>query len=244
MGLFGGLDWRRPQMVGIKAGSFMMGSPDDDRDAGSEEKPPHKVTIRKAFEIGKYPVTFAEWDAAAKEGACDGYRPDDRGWGRKIRPVINVSWEDVQAYITFLNKHTGKVYRVPSEAEWEYCCRAGKQTRYLWGDEPPPLRHGYANYLNNETVPVNSNFYKHPWGVMGLPGNVYEWCEDVWHDNYKAAPNDGSAWTEGGRDFIRVVRGGSWSEIPWHLRSAGRVRSDSVEQYINQAIGFRLARTL
>ena len=244
MGLFGGFDWHRPKMVGIKAGSFMMGSRDDEFDARQEEKPAHEVTIRKAFEIGKYPVTFAEWDGALKAG-FDRRNLDDEGFGRKKRPVIDVRWDDAQAYIAFLNECTGNIYRLPSEAEWEYCCRAGKQTRYLWGDEPPPRRHGYANYLNNETVPVTSDFYKHPWGVMSLPGNVLEWCEDHWHGDYNhmGRPDDGSPWLEGNERGRRVLRAGSWGSGDWSLRSANRSGSHRDDLFVRGG-SFRLARTL
>jgi len=228
-----------PEMVVVPAGSFTMGSNDYDG-----EKPPHKVTIEALFAVDRFAVTFDEWDAAGLS------QPSDQGWGRGRRPVINVSWEDAQAYAKWLSGKTGKAYRLLSEAEWEYCCRAGTTTAFWWGNS---ISTQQANYDGNhtfgggakgeyrrQTVPVDS-FEANPWGLYQVHGNVWEWCEDNWHPDHKGAPVDGSVWP-GGDASLRVVRGGSWSNYPRVCRSANRYRYQPSIRYFN--LGFRLARTL
>lgn len=210
MGIFGGSGIKAPKMVRIRPGSFLMGSPEDEPYRDSREGPQHEVRIEYDFEVGKYPVTFAEWAAAAAEGACDGYRPHDgrpgEHWGRGKRPVINVSWDHAQGYIAWLNERTGKTYRLLSEAEWEYCCRAGTKTAYSFGDS---IRWPQANFLNERTEPV-TRFPRNAFGLVGMHGNVDEWCEDCWNKNYDqpGRPDDGSAWLTGDCS-LRVLRGGS-----------------------------------
>ena len=227
-----------PEMVVVPAGEFWMGSKDCEGDV--HEGPRHKVTIPKAFAVGRYALTFEEWDAAVAAGGVN-HKPSDRGWGRGRRPVIDVNWEDAQPYIKWLSSKTGRPYRLLSEAEWEYCCRAGTETRYSFGDSESDLDR-YAWYSANcggETHPVGEKL-PNEWGLHDMHGNVWEWCEDCWHDNYKGAPQDGSAWTtgDGGK---RVVRGGSWALNPWFLRAAmrGRLGPDDRIRYR----GVRLART-
>ena len=197
-----------PEMVVVPAGSFMMGS-----DESSSEKPRHRVTIAKPFAVGKHEVTFAEWDACVVAGGCGGgHRPYDRGWGRGRRPVINVSWDDAKAYVLWLNRKTGKQYRLPSEAEWEYAARAGTTTRYSWGDDIGRNRANCANcgsrWDNEQTAPTGS-FRANVFGLHDVHGNVWEWVEDCWSGDYPGAPSDGRAWT-GGDCGNRVLRGGSW----------------------------------
>ena len=156
-----------------------------------------------------------------------------------------MSWDDAKEYIAWLTRITGKEYRLLTEAEWEYAARAGATTAYSWGDE---IGDGNANcdgcashWDNKQTAPVGS-FKPNAFGLYDMHGNVYEWVEDPWHDNYSGAPVDGSAWLEGGEASRRVVRGGSWDDDPPYLRAAFRDRNSSDRRYYN--LGFRLARTL
>ena len=233
---------RGPMMVVIPAGSFTMGSPDTEKGRSSDESPQHTVTLPKAFAIGQNEVTFDDYDRYAK--ATGKKLPDDRGWGRGQRPVINVSWQDAQAYAAWLSQQTGHAYRLPTEAEWEYAARAGTTTAYWWGDD---LGKNHANgggggseWDGKQTAPAGS-FAANPWGLRDTAGNVWEWVADCWHDNYQGAPSDGSAW-QGAADCDRGVRGGSWYYNPQYLRSAFRVRYGPFAAYNN--LGFRLARDL
>jgi formylglycine-generating enzyme required for sulfatase activity len=239
MGWFGQSRLIEPQMIAIKPGQFTMGSPDSEPGHNADEGPQHNVVIDYRFAVGKYPVTFLEWDSAARLGACDGYMPSDHGWGRNWRPVINVSWDDVQAYLRFLNERTGKAYRLLSEAEWEYCCRAGTTTAYAFGDRLTTRSQGVV-FAYTKTVPVN-RLWANRWGLVSMHGNVWEWTEDCWNETYVGAPSDGSAWRSGDCSR-RVLRGGSWDSLPQSLRSASRIRIiPSGRVYY---IGFRVARTL
>ncbi len=232
-----------PEMVVIPAGSFMMGSKDGEGE--DRERPRHKVTIQRAFAVGKYPVTFDEWDAAVAAGGVS-HKPGDRGWGHGRRPVINVSWNDAQAYIKWLSDKTGQPYRLLSEAEWEYACRAGSEAAYSFGGNESDLdRHAwYSSNAGGETHPVGG---KQPngFGLHDMHGNVWEWCEDVWHGSYWDKPESlkstGDAWTTGDSS-LRVLRGGSWVSDPRFLRAAGRIWGAPVGRGGNA--GFRLARTL
>ena len=228
-------------MVVIPAGSFTMGSNDYD-----DEKPPHRVNIAKPFAVGKFTVTFAEWDACVASGGCK-HKPEDQGWGRGNRPVINVSWDDAtKEYLPWLSRKTGKTYRLLTEAEWEYAARAGTTTTYSWGND---IGKNQANcdgcgsqWDNKQTAPVGS-FKPNAFGLYDMHGNVWQWVQDCWHDTYQGAPTDGSAWvtscTDGSR---RVLRGGSWNDIPQDLRAADRNRNSTDGR--GDDVGFRLARTL
>jgi formylglycine-generating enzyme required for sulfatase activity len=249
----GKTDWFRdfadaPEMVIVPPGSFLMGARDGEGD--DEERPQHKVTIARPFAVGRFAVTFDEWEAAYGRGGVK-HNPGDEGWGRGRHPVINVSWEDATAYVGWLSRETGKSYRLLSEAEWEYCCRAGTATPFWWG---PSISTSQANYNGNysygggskgeyreRTVPVDS-FAANPWGLYQVHGNVWEWCEDCLHKDYSGnPPSDGSVWP-GGDPSFRVLRGGSWDNNPLDLRSANRDRDHP--DYRNDIIGFRVARTL
>lgn len=230
-----------PEMVVVPAGSFTMGSP---RGEGSDdERPQHEVTIARAFAVGKYPITFDEWDACVAAGGCK-YKPEDAGWGRSRRPAINVSWNDAQEYVAWLSKKTGKPYRLLSEAEWEYAARGGTTTRYPWGDEPGTNRANFrdsgSQWSGKQTAPVGS-FDPNKFGLHDMIGNVWEWTQDCWNDSYKGAPADGSAW-ESGNCGLRVVRGGSWSNGPVNARVA--IRGRVAPSYRSSNQGYRLARTL
>jgi formylglycine-generating enzyme required for sulfatase activity len=226
-----------PEMVRIPPGRFLMGSPG----SSGNEGPQHEVRINYAFELGKYPVTFAEWDAALAAGAAL-EKPSDKGWGRDRRPVINVSWRDAHAYIGFLNDKRGvsrrsDAYRLPSEAEWEYSCRAGTTTAYSTG---ATINEKQARFRSTSTTPVGS-FPANAFGLHDMHGNVWEWCEDAWNADYNVAPTDGSAWLTG-EASSRVLRGGSWNYGPLNLRSATRVRNDPSDRI--SLFGFRVARTV
>ena len=231
-----------PEMMPIAAGTFRMGCVSG-RDCEDDEHPVHTVTIARPFALSKYEVTFEEYERFTE--ATDRDRPDDEGWGRGRRPVINVSWHDAQAYVAWLSSETGARYRLPSEAEWEYVARAGSQTTYSWGNELGNNRANCARcgsrWDNRMTAPVGS-FGANAWGLHDMHGNVWEWVEDCWHDSYGGAPADGSAWTSGGECGGRVLRGGSWDDHPGDLRAAYRARPSA--GYRGKEVGFRVARTL
>ena len=233
-----------PEMVVVPSGSFTMGSPGGESGRYENEGPRHRVRIGYRFAVGVSEVTFAEWDACANAGGCGGYRPNDNGWGRGNRPVINVSWDDAQSYVRWLSERTGETYRLMSESEWEYVARGGTTTRYHWGHE---IGHNRANcngcgsrWDNKKTAPVGA-FSANAWGLYDVHGNVWEWVADCWNNSYTGVPVEGSAWTRG--DCAkRVLRGGSWYNEPRLLRSALRGGNTSGARY--SFYGFRIARTL
>ena len=238
-----------PEMVVIPAGTFRMGSPASEEGRFADEGPQHQVTVR-SFALGVTEVTFDEWEACVRGGGCGGYRPRDQGWGRRARPVINVSWEDAQAYVSWLSAETGVAYRLPSESEWEYAARAGTTTPFHTG---ATISTDQANYdgdyvygsgrrgtYRERTTPVGT-FVPNAFGLSDVHGNVWEWVEDCWHNSYRGAPSDGTAWTVGGA-CRRVLRGGSWSSSPRYLRSANRDSHPAGRRLIRA--GFRVARTL
>jgi formylglycine-generating enzyme required for sulfatase activity len=233
-----------PEMVVVPAGSFMMGSTASEVGHVSDEGPQRKVTVTRPFAVGKYEVTFAEWDACVAGGGCaDNKRPSDQGWGTGRRPVIDVSWHDAKEYVAWLSRKTGKGYRLLSEAEWEYAARAGTTTRYAFGDTISKSQAQFSEGPGSsagKTAEVGS-FPANKFGLHDMHGNVWEWCEDNWHPNYQGAPGDGSV-RSGGDASLRILRGGSWSGFPDYLRSA--VRSGSPPDLRNNSFGFRLARTL
>lgn len=225
------------EMVVVPPGEFDMGS----REA-PYEAPPHRVTIARSFAIARRETTFAEWDACFADGVCK-IKPDDHGWGRGNQPVIDVSWEDARTFVGWLGKKTGKAYRLPSEAEWEYAARAGTASRFWWGKD---VGRGNANCedcgdaARDRPLPVGS-FRPNGFGLFDTAGNAYEWVEDCWNDSYAGAPSDGSAWTTG-QCAQRVLRGGSFANKASFATSAARFRYDfDVRYYAN---GFRVARGL
>ena len=250
-----------PEMVVIPAGTFIMGSPESEEERGDSEGPQHRVTIGTPFAVGVFQVTFADWDACVSEGACGGHRPEDEGWGRGSRPVINVSWEDAQEYVRWLSRETGEGYRLLTEAEWEYAARAGTTTARYWGEsESDQCRHGngvdaearpeYPDRDASEFVACSDGYVRtalvglfepNPFGLYDMLGNVFEWTQDCWNDSYRGAPNDGSVWRAGDCSR-RVVRGGSWYDRPRVLRSASRGALGVRGRLF--AFGFRVARTM
>ena len=231
-------DERAPEMVVIRPGAFTMGSPPDEEGRDDDEGPQHKVGISRRFALGRYPVTVEEYYRFT-DGSARAPAQDVKG-NRGRYPVINVSWEDAEAYVAWLSELTGKGYRLPSEAEWEYACRAGTTTLYSFGNEITPEQANY-DYSNDGTTEVG-RYPENPWGLHDMHGNVWEWCEDYWNDNYEGAPVDGSAWLEGGDENKRVLRGGSWVYDPRNLRSANRSRDNTGDR--DDDNGFRVARTL
>jgi formylglycine-generating enzyme required for sulfatase activity len=236
-----------PEMVVVPAGSFTMGSPASERGRSSSEGPQHRVTIAKHFAVGKFEVTFAEWDACVADGGCNGYKPADQGWGRGRRPVINVSWTDALSYISWLQRRTGRKYHLLSEAQWEYAARAGTTTPFSTGRT---ITTGQANFDGNYSSPKGQYRQStvavgalgaNAFGLHEMHGNTSEWTEDCWNGSFAGAPSDGSAWTSGecGR---RVLRGGCWSGVPSELRSAHRGWNDPGVRA--GCFGFRVARTL
>jgi formylglycine-generating enzyme required for sulfatase activity len=230
-----------PVMIVVPAGKFKMGSPTGEPDRNVTEGPLHEVTIAM-FAASKFEVTFADWDACVFAAACS-QLPDS--WGRGAMPVINVSWRDAKQYVGWLSQLTGQEYRLLTEAEWEYAARAGTDTPYSWGADPAS---GDANcdgcgshWDLKQTAPVGS-LKPNPFGLYDMHGNVWEWVEDHWHENYIGAPNDGSSWLQGGDPDYRVVRGGSWRNERELVRAAVRFKRNINVRF--DTLGFRVARTI
>jgi formylglycine-generating enzyme required for sulfatase activity len=240
-----------PEMVALPPGEFMMGSPESDPGRYTAESPQHKVNLAYPLAVGKFAVTFAEWDACVAARGCS-HTPRDEGWGRGRRPVINVSWNDVQEYVSWLARTSGKPYRLLSEAEWEYAARAGTTTPFYTGQCISTEQANYDgtvgyNYNNcgaktglyrQKTVEVGS-FKPNRFGLFDMAGNVYQWTQDCMHDNYSGAPSNGSAWI-GGDCGSRVLRGGSWRYTPLYLRAVYRYSNAPVNRHNDN--GFRVAR--
>lgn len=210
------------------------------KDGFAFEAPVHEVTIAKPFYMGRREVTFDEWDACLGEGGCQ-YRPGDRGQGRGQRPVSDVDWNDAKAYVAWLSRKTGKTYRLPTEAEWEYAARAGTKTAFYWGntvEKDHANCTGCATNAPNRTL-ASGGFPPNAFGLLDMAGNAAEWVEDCWEDSYKAAPKDGSAFTKADcRE--RVLRGGAFNNDQRFVRTAARFKYDfDVRYYAN---GFRVVR--
>ena len=241
-----------PEMIVVPAGSFVMGAPATEAQVlgYTTQIPQHTITFSKSFAVSKYEVTFADWDACVTGGGCNGYKPHDRGWGRGQRPVINVNWDDAQQYVEWLSLVTGKIYRLLSEAEYEYVARGGTATAYPWGDDIKINGLAMANcegcgskWDAKGTAPVGS-FVPNGFGLYDMVGNVWEWTEDCVHNNYNGGPTDGSAWMEdkGGDCKDRIARGGSWVNYPLYSRSAMRDGDTSGDRASN--VGIRVGRML
>lgn len=235
-----------PELVVVPKGSFLIGSAKSEQGRSPDEGPQQRINFAQPFAMARYEVTFAEWDACAHDGGCEGYLPEDEGWGRNRRPVINVSWNDIQSYLSWISAKTGYEYNLPSEAQWEYAARGGKGSAYWWGNK---LQSGVAicdgcnknvGTQKKMTQPVGS-VAANPFGLFDMSGNVYEWVADHYHDTYQAIPKDGKIWlvSEGG---YRVLRGGSWSSRPVNIRSA--VRGWEVPRIRLFDVGFRVVRKL
>ena len=236
-----------PEMVVIPAGEFTMGSPPDELYRGDERQ--HRVTI-PSFALGKYEVTFAQWDACVADGGCNGLKPDDQGWGRGNRPVIGVNWKDAKAYVDWLSRKTKKHYRLPAESEWEYAARAGTTTPFSFGATITSVQANYdgttgygtgaAGVNRQKTLPVGS-FPSNAFGLHDMHGNVWEWTEDCWSEAYTPdAPVNGTPYLRQNCQG-RVLRGGSWEDYAGDVRAAARVASNAEEQ--SWSDGFRVALT-
>lgn len=243
-----------PELVVVPSGRFVMGSSKLEAERRSNEGPMHTVNIQYKLAVGVFEVTFDEWDACLEDGGCNGYKPDDEGWGRGQRPVINVKWSDAQNYVMWLSEKAGQQYRLLSESEWEYVARAGSRTRFWWGDDVGTGRANCAEcgspWDSNMTAPVGQ-FRANDFGLYDTHGNVWEWVQDGWHFGYKQAPSDGSPWMKGTVAGRYVLRGGSWNSKSKDMRSASR-HAVEVSKWImrrsylvtkrRKSFGFRVAR--
>jgi formylglycine-generating enzyme required for sulfatase activity len=231
-----------PEMVVIPSGWFMMGSPEDEKGRDPDEGPLHKVTIVRPFAVSKFDVTFEQYYLCVWMKGCR--MVSDGNMGAGSRPVINVTWYDAQSYVNWLSKFTGRPYRLLTEAEWEYSARAGTTTDYYWGRD---FVRGKANCNNcgsewdaRQTSPVGS-FPPNPFGLYDMVGNVYQWLQDCYYEDYREAPMDGSAQTH--KDCsVRAGRGSDWGNPPQQLRSAWRGHGPA--DFSDLYTGFRVARTL
>jgi formylglycine-generating enzyme required for sulfatase activity len=234
-------------LMAILGGSFKMGAPNGESDSPENERPQHQVTLQP-FYLGRYAVTQAQWRiVSGYKSERRELKADPSSFKGDTRPVENVSWEDAQEFCNRLSKHSGKPYRLPSEAEWEYACRAGTETPFHFGETISPelanydgtftYNNGFKRKLRGETSDVGS-FPANDWGLYEMHGNIWEWCQDNYHSNYKGAPANGSAWQIYNKSDFRVLRGGSWYYNPRACRSASR--SYSTPYYCLNGVGFRL----
>ena len=243
-----------PTLVIVPAGEFLMGSPESEKGRGKDEGPQRKVVFEKPFAVGKYEVSFAEWDACVSQTGCS-HKPHDETWGHNKLPVLNVSWHDANQYVAWLSKRSAKTYRLLTEAEWEYAARGATRI----GDAQTPFSTGatinykQANYDANfifgsgkigvyrqKTVDVGS-LPRNAFGLHEMHGNVWEWVQDCYKPDYVSAPVDGSA-VASPDCKLRVLRGGAWNYYPQMLRSAYRYATPG-DVRLNNA-GFRVARDL
>jgi formylglycine-generating enzyme required for sulfatase activity len=246
------------EMTLIPAGTFLMGSPENELKRFDREGPQHQVTVPSFF-TGTYPVTQAQWRAVAGLSQVETeLNPDLAKFKGDMNPVEQVNWHEAVEFCARLTVHTGRLYRLPSETEWEYACRAGTTTPFHFGET---ITTDLANYCGvdreigstqykgsygygplgeyrEKTTPVDHFKIANAFGLCDMHGNVWEWCQDVWHDSYEGAPMNGSAWVEGGDQEQRVVRGGSWFDTPRYCRSTSR--NSFTSDYLNLNIGFRV----
>lgn len=232
---------RCPLMVVIPPGTFLMGSPPDEPGHDANEEPRHEVHIPRAFAVSKYHVTAAEWRACAAQRGC---RDDaDDGWGDD-HPVTGPSWNDAQSYVTWLSKLTGGQYRLLTEAEYEYAARAGTRSAYPWGSDLGKANancHDCGSQWDDRSPSPVGSFRGNDFGLFDMLGNVQSFVEDCFHDDYRGAPSDGTAWSRGDC-FHRVARGGSWARPGEQARSSSRGMTGTMDRYPD--LGLRIARGL
>ncbi|NET08138.1 MAG: formylglycine-generating enzyme family protein [Symploca sp. SIO2B6] len=225
------------EMVAIDDGIFMMGSPDSEAGRSDYEVPQHLVKVAPFF-MGKYPVTQEQWLIVAgfPQVNCS-LNPHPSYWKGSNLPVECISWYDAQEFCNRLSQQTGREYRLPTEAEWEYACRAGESTPFHFGEGISPKLANF-NENRNGTTPVGSFQVANNFGLYDMHGNVWEWCADHWHENYEGAPSDGQAWLGSDNDNRRIIRGGSWDYHPGYCRCAGRDYDDRDDDY--NGLGLRV----
>lgn len=239
------------EMVMINPGRGKLGSPDFEKRRARFENPLRDTQINYAFEVSKFEITFDDWEKCLKDGGCGGYAPDDKGWGKGKRPVINISYDDAQKFISWLNLKTGQSYRLMSEAEWEYVARAGQpdapfgngyeiSAKYANFDGKAPYGTSETGPYLRKTQPVGK-YPANAFGLHDMHGNVYEWVEDCWNKDHSGAIGDGSPRKDGDCKF-RVMKGGSWVTHGYQMRAAARVRY--VTDYRYDDYGIRIARTI
>jgi len=227
-----------PEMVVIPAGEFEMGNAQSER---PEEKPVVKVRIAKPFALSKTEVSFDDWEICVQANRCPS--PDDHKWGRGAQPVIKISWQEAVNYAIFLSEKTGKRYRLPSEAEWEYAARGGTKTPFWWGSEPGTRMANCRNCgteFHHRASPV-ATFAANPFGLHDMNGNLAEWTLDCWVENHQGAKTDGSPRDAAGCDK-RTIRSGSWYYIAKIMSSA--YRTSFLAAHSSYQIGIRLLREL
>ncbi len=246
-------------MMLIPGGTFLMGSPETELQRFSRESPQHKVTVPSFF-MGRYPITQKQWHIVAGweeiERKLDpdpsSFKEPYEGKERWTRPVEGVSWEEAKEFCARLSRKTQRNYRLPTEAEWEYACRAGTETPFHFGET---ITTDLANYDGNDvygdgikgnyrgqTTPVGYFAVANGFGLYDMHGNIREWCEDDYHENYEGAPEDGSAWLSNDNRNTKVIRGGSWYDITWYCRSA--YRNFNLRDFHFSNLGFRVVRVL
>ncbi len=227
-----------PEMVVIPAGRFTMGSPLSEAGRDSDEGPQREIVVARPLAVGRFEVTFGEWDSCVSAGGCS-HRPDDRGWGRNRRPVMNVSWHDAQGYVRWLSSRTGRSYRLLTEAEWEYAARAGTTTAYSFGTTISPRQANYSESGLDRTQPVGS-YTANRWGLHDMPGNVWERVQDCYRDSYADAPTDASQAVDWSDCATRVSRCGAYNDAARLLRFAARCRGNATGR--SSFVGFRIVR--
>ena len=238
-----------PELVVIGPGTSVLGAADGERSSEAVETPQIEVNFDYSFAIGRYEVTQDQWAACLADGGCDNYQPDDHGWGLGARPVINVSYENVQNYLSWLSSKTGATYRLPSEAEWEYAARSGTDTPFVTGDTSStgqanfdgayPFAGGKKERSAGKTLAVGS-FSANAFGLYDMHGNVWEWVSDCWKASHRGADPSGAP--VGGNCSQRVLKGGAWNGGAWRLRAAHRKPAKtSTSDY---DLGFRVVREL
>ena len=236
------------EMMLILGGEFIMGSPETELDSKDSERPQHKVTVPTFF-MDKYPVTQEQWRVVAGFPQIDReLKPNPSNFKGNKKPVEQINWYEAKEFCQRLSKHTGREYRLPSEAEWEYACRAGTTTPFHFGetistnlanyDGESTYGEGEKGQYLGETTPVDKFGIANDFGLCDMHGNVWEWCEDHWHNDYQNAPIDGSSWTIDGDSSYRVLRGVSWSYNPRKCRSA--TRFDFSPELALISFGFRV----
>jgi formylglycine-generating enzyme required for sulfatase activity len=236
------------EMVLVPGGTYLMGSPDTEKQRFGEEGPQHNVEV-PGFYMGKFEVTQAQWQAVASLPKVNrDMNPNPSNFEGVNRPVQKVSYQDAVEFCDRLSKKTGRPYRLPSEAQWEYACRAGTTTPFYFGEALPgdhvnydarsPYGAGEKGAYRNTTLPVGGLNAPNAFGLYDMHGSLWEWCLDPWHSDYKGAPRDGSSWEAGGNNGLRVIRGGAWNRIANHCRSAYRLKNPATERL--DVIGFRV----